>query len=186
MKKITILLFSGTTLLSSSLSIAQPSYPSYQPPVVENQPNAFYSPSDSSHPSNQINWLRSYSEAVALSQSTSKPIAILFTGTGWCPACMKLERTVLTHPEFAQAVSQRFVFLKAEFPDYSEPAIMASPYKSLLDRYGINAFPTIVVTNTNGQMLYTVNYREGGPQMYAQDLLKKLQQVNSMNSPHYP
>lgn len=120
-----------------------------------------------------INWLRTYSEAISLSQSTSKPIVILFTGTGWCPACMKLEREVLKNPEFTQAVGQKFVFLLAEFPDYSESAVLASPYKALLDRYGVSQFPTMVVTNANGQKLYTVDYREGGARMYAQELLQK-------------
>ncbi len=172
MKKIATLCLSSLSLLSATLLMGQ-SYPSGD-----------YS--QNPYAGNQINWLRNYSDAVALSQSTSKPIAILFTGTGWCPACMKLERAVLNNPEFTQAVGQRFVFLKAEFPDYSEQAVMASPYKPLLDRYGINEFPTIVVVNTNGQLLYTVNYREGGPQAYAQELLQKLNQGSSMtpNSHH--
>jgi thioredoxin-related protein len=187
MKKISSLLLSSIILLSSSGLIAQSSY---YPLASGTSSYKAYAPSagDYSAPSysnQQINWLRSYSDAVALSQSTSKPIAILFTGTGWCPACMRLERTVLTQPDFAQAVGQKFVFLKAEFPDYSEPAVMASPYKPLLDRYGVNQFPTIVITNANGQMLYTVNYREGGPQVYAQELLQKLNQGGSMNSPQY-
>lgn len=122
--------------------------------------------------SSQINWMRNYSDAVALSQSTSKPIAILFTGTGWCPACMKLEREVLANPEFTQSVGQKFVFLKADFPDYSESAISASPFKPLLDRYSVSAFPTIVVVNANGQKLHTVNYQQGGARVYAQELLK--------------
>ena len=170
MKKIGTLLLSTIALLSSSLLMAQPGYSSYP------STGKSYSPPSEHYASQSINWLRSYAESVALSQSTGKPIAILFTGTGWCPACMKLERLVLNHPEFTQAVAQRFVFLKAEFPDYSEAAVMASPYKPLLDRYGVNAFPTIIVVNANGQMLFTVNYREGGPQLYAQELLQKLNQ----------
>lgn len=129
-----------------------------------------------------LHWLASYSEAVALSQSTSKPIAILFTGTGWCPACMKLEREVISNPEFAQAIGEKFVFLKAEFPDYSESSVIASPYKPLVDRYGIKEFPTIVVINANGQLLYTVRYRQGGPQAYTQEMLQKLQQTGNVNS----
>jgi len=142
-----------------------PSYPQSQPS---------YSPTPQS--SNQINWLRSYSDAVSMSQSQSKPIAILFTGTSWCPACMKLERSVLNHPEFIRAVSQKFVFLKAEFNEYSEQAVMASPYKPLLDRYGVNSFPTIVVVNSNGQQLFRVSYKEGGPMTYAQEMLQRLNQ----------
>lgn len=172
MKKLATLVFSSALLLSSNFLTAQPSYP----PGGYPQSNPGGYPTSNSYAANQINWLRSYADAVALSQSTSRPIVILFTGTGWCPACMKLERQVITRPEFAQAVGQKFVFLKAEFPDYSEGSVMASPYKPLLDRYGVDAFPTIVVVNANGQQLFTVNYREGGPQMYAQELLQKLQQ----------
>ncbi len=190
MKKLSTFVLSSIFLLSSNFLMAQPSYPPSGYPMggpgggypAGGYPAGGYSGQQPSYASNQINWLRSYSEAVALSQSTSKPIVILFTGTGWCPACMKLEREVITRPEFAQAVGQRFVFLKAEFPDYSEPAVMASPYKSLLDRYGIDAFPTIVVINANGQQLYRVNYREGGPQMYAQELLQKLNQMQAGGS----
>jgi cytochrome oxidase Cu insertion factor (SCO1/SenC/PrrC family) len=87
---------------------------------------------------------------------------------------MKLERQVLQRPEFAQAVGQFFIFLKAEFPVYSESAIASSPYKALLDRYNVNNFPTMIVVNADGQQLYTVNYREGGPQAYIQDLLQNL------------
>jgi thiol:disulfide interchange protein len=177
MKTITTLLFSSALLLSSTLLMAQSTYSS--------NPSGGYSSNNGSNtsvPSSQINWQRSYSEAVALSQSSSKPIVILFTGTGWCPACMKLEREVLTRPEFAQAVGQKFVFLKAEFPDYTESSVMASPFKPLIDRYGINAFPTLVVVNANGQQLYTVNYLDGGPQVYAQELLRNLNQAGSQNS----
>lgn len=176
MKKFSLVLC-GTLLLSSTQLMAQPSY------------NGGYSsntPANESYPSGQIHWLNNYSEAVALSQSTSKPIVILFTGTGWCPACMRLEREVLTRPEFAQAIGQKFIFLKAEFPNYSENSVMASPYKPLLDRYGVKAFPTIVVINASGQELFRVNYRAGGAQSYAQELLQKLNQSGAQNAVNYP
>lgn len=159
--KILSILF-ATCLFSSKLVFAQMGMPS---PGYYDQNSM-----------EKIHWINNYRDAVSLSQSTSKPIAILFTGTNWCPACMKLERTVLRHPEFERALSQRFVFLKAEFPDYSESAVAASPYKTLLDRYGVNQFPTIVVVNSNGQMLFTVNYRDGGPQTYIQEMLQKITQ----------
>ena len=124
-------------------------------------------------PSAGINWLTTYSEAVAQSQSTSKPIVILFTGTTWCPACMNLEREVIKKPEFAQLVGNKFIFLKAEMPGFSSEA---SPFKPLVERYGINAYPSIVVVNANGQLLYRVNYRQGGPRAYADELLQKLGQ----------
>lgn len=171
MKKLIYLMLSSMAILASMSVEAQSSYPGNDFSRQQNTQNL-----------SKINWLHSYSDAVALSQSTSKPILILFTGTGWCPACMKLERDVLTRPEFAQVVGQKFVFLKAEFPDYSESSVMASPFKPLLDRYGVDAFPTMVVVNSNGQQLYVVNYREGGVQMYTQELLQRLNQNTSSSS----
>ncbi|MFI0435239.1 MAG: thioredoxin family protein [Parachlamydiaceae bacterium] len=176
MKKNMMFILSSIALLSSSFLAAQSRYSS-NPQGSGMSPNysAGYQ-SSNQYVGHQINWQSNYSDAVSMSQSSSKPIVILFTGTNWCPACMRLEKTVLNHPEFTQAVSQKFVFLKAEFNDYSEAGMMTSPYKPLLDRYGVNAFPTIVVINPNGQLLYTVNYRDGGPQLYAQELLQKLNQ----------
>lgn len=164
MKKFAMLFLSGIFFLGLTHLSAQP-YSAGGYPVQRT--------SQALHP---INWLISYSDAVAAAKSSSKPIAILFTGTGWCPACIKLEREVLTNSEFAGAVSQSFVFLKAEFPDYSPGAVAASPYKFLIDRYNITMFPTIVVIDPNGQQLYTINYGQKGAQAYAQELLQKLQQ----------
>jgi thiol-disulfide isomerase/thioredoxin len=123
----------------------------------------------------RINWLNNYQEAVSQSQATGKPIVLLFTGTNWCPACMKLEKEVLTTSEFAGGVGGRFIFLKAEFPDYSEEAIKSSPYYPLLQNHGIDTFPPMVIVNANGQRLYTVNYQAGGPSVYINQLLRKFQ-----------
>lgn len=124
----------------------------------------------------KIAWQPNYNGAVSLARTTSKPILILFTGTNWCPACMKLEREVLTKPEFARTVGDKFVFLKAEFPSYTAESIHASPYKFLLDRYQVDSFPTMIVIDVEGNVLFTVNYQAGGPDAYANELLNKLNQ----------
>lgn len=119
----------------------------------------------------QINWLTNYDQAINQSKINAKPVLILFTGTAWCPACVKLERDVLNQPEFIQAVASRFVFLKAEFPDYSQGGTNASPFKALLDRYNVNSFPTLIAINSAGQPLFTVPYQTGGMQAYIQQLM---------------
>ncbi len=84
MKKMKGLLFTGILLLSSTL-LAQPNNYSpnnYSPNPYANSPNP---PSFNSASVGSINWAKSYTDAVALSQSTSKPIVILFTGTKLVP-----------------------------------------------------------------------------------------------------
>ncbi|MBS4163501.1 Uncharacterized protein PRO82_000804 [Candidatus Protochlamydia amoebophila] len=189
MKKITTFLISGTLTLTAIIPLFgqslsnQQAYPNqtYAQPTTKEQMNQSktYDQSSRHFGSQNLNessltWITNYHEAVAQSQSTGKPILLLFTGTNWCPACMKLEKEVLTKPEFAQGVGNQFIFFKAEFPDYGEDAIMSSPYSTLLHRYNINAFPTLVVINASGQLLFTVNYKAGGPAVYINELLQKL------------
>jgi thiol-disulfide isomerase/thioredoxin len=131
--------------------------PQYRPPVQQAV-------------ATRINWLANYTEAANQAKAENKPIVVLFTGTSWCPACMKLEAEVLKRPEFARGVGNNFVFLKAEFNDYSEEGMRNSPYRSLMERYNVNAYPTFVVIDAAGQLLYKVNYQSGGPAAYVQAL----------------
>lgn len=178
------LLFVAVPSLASSQQFSQPYEQSSYGLSNQSQPGPFES---HMYTPGKLNWLSNYQEAISHSQSSGKPIVILFTGTHWCPACMKLEKEVLNKPEFAQAVGNRFIFLKAEFPDYAEEAMSASPFRSLLDRYRVDAFPTMVVINTSGQRLYTVNYQAGGPGVYINELLQKLNPGQySGHQPSYP
>lgn len=148
--------------------------------LVEGQQRQFPTSVDNeTYSSGRIEWQSDYNGAVALSQRTSKPIVILFTGTTWCPACIQLEKNVLTKPEFANGVGDKFIFLKAEFPRNSADAMGSSPHKFLVDRYHVDRFPTIIVVDAGGQELFRVNYQSGGPDTYINELISKLNQYRS-------
>lgn len=166
----------GYYILNPSNSTTVPQSTSYyqqnpKPAQTQAQTQTYQQPAQAPV-SNRINWTTRFSDAAAQANAQRKPIVILFTGTSWCPACIKLEREVLNQPEFARAVGNNFIFLKAEFPDYSESGMRASPYRNLMERYNIEAFPTFIVINPNGQQLGVVNYQYGGPSAYAQQLLR--------------
>jgi thioredoxin-related protein len=121
-----------------------------------------------------IKWNNNFADAQQQARATGKPLFIFFTGSGWCSWCIKLEDQVLNRDEFIKMVSDRFIFVKADFPDYTEDAIMSSPYRPVMERYGVESFPTIVVTDSNGKQLFTTGYLAGGPINYANKLLNKL------------
>lgn len=154
-------LLASSLCLFSTVLMAQVPLPgnTYAPPASSSQA---YAPQ-------QIHWLTNYDEAVSLAQQSSKPIVMLFTGTTWCPPCQQLERKVIHHPAFAQAVGNRFIFLKLEFID---PATANSPYKFLVDRYNIQNFPTMIVVQPNGQFLFQVNCMIKQPEAVANQLLR--------------
>lgn len=171
-----IALLLGSCLFASSFTYGQ-SFSNSQP----------QNPGRSFHESNSgqfspIVWVKSYDEAIRLSQASSKPIVILFTAARLCPACVLLERDVLQHPQFNQALSEKFIFMKAQFPDLTENSVASSPYKALMDRNGVNAFPKMVVIDANGTRLFDVDYQSGGKDrnertdLYVQNFLQKLSQ----------
>jgi thioredoxin-related protein len=161
MKKITIGLLSAFLSLSTLQVSAQ---------VVPPAPKTNYA---------TINWCDSYSDSVRQAQAKSKPLLILFTGTAWCPACIKLEREVLNRSDFANAVGDKLVFYKAEFNDPSPEALESTPDKVLLDRYNVSAFPTMVVVDHTGRQLFTVPYTGGKANDYVNDINQKLQSYQS-------
>lgn len=122
----------------------------------------------------QVQWETNVDAGIQKAQKVSKPTLILFTGSDWCTWCVRLEQEVLNQPAFAQAMQDRVVFVKADFPDPSEAAIMRSPNKAAMDRYGVEAFPTFVAVDAQGRKLFTMGYLKGGPDNYAREIQNRL------------
>lgn len=123
--------------------------------------------------SGRIKWLTNVDEAIQLSNKTSKPIVLFFTGSDWCSWCIKLEDESLNTPEFADAVSDKFIFVKLDFPINRQlaPEITAQN-KRLQKQYSVNGFPTIVIVDAQQHQLGTTGYRPGGGKQYGLSLLK--------------
>ncbi len=122
----------------------------------------------------QINWLTNYSDALNLAQSSSKPIVLFFTGSDWCHWCIKLERESLDTREFAQAVGDKFIFVKLDFPVNSTlPSNISTQNKQLQSKYNVRGFPTLIIIDAQQQkQIGKTGYRAGGGRSYAQHLLK--------------
>ena len=156
------------------------SLPALQLPAQQTPPS-YHTPSMASK--GYLDWCDTYSESIAKAKASSKPLLILFTGSGWCPACLKLEKEILVKPEFIQGVANHFVFYKSEFSDPSPQGLAANPDSVLLDRYNIKFFPTILVVDSNGNQLFTLGYQAGGAAAYVSELTKKLGAIKNLR-PH--
>jgi protein disulfide-isomerase len=127
-----------------------------------------------------IRWLDDYEQAINESKSTSKPILLLFTGTGWCAYCDKLEEEVLNTPDFARAVGNKFIFVKVNYPTPDNlPAKLAAQHKQLQEKYDIRGFPSVILIDSQQKKIGSTGYRSGGGQAYAQHLQKIVQDYNN-------
>lgn len=124
---------------------------------------------------NQIQWLTNYDEAVKISQSTSKPMLLFFTGSEGCTWCIKLEKESLHTPEFAQTVGDKFVFVKLDFP-LNRINEASAQNKRLQQQFDITGFPVIILLDSHQKKIGQTGYRPGGGKQYAQHLLKMLEE----------
>lgn len=120
--------------------------------------------------SSKIQWLTSYEDAVKQANTTSKPILLLFTGTDWCPYCVKLEKEILSTPEFANYAGDKFIFVLLDFP--SNTNLHTPQNKELRKKYNIAGYPTIVVVDNKGQKIGSIGYEQVSGKQYAERLLK--------------
>lgn len=122
----------------------------------------------------QLQWYTNYQEAREVAKTASKPIAILFTGSDWCTWCHKLDQEALSTPEFANAVGDRFIFLKLDFPLNSTlPPDVTAQNKQLQRKFNVQGYPTVVIVDPKEEKLIgSAGYRQGGGKAYAQYLLK--------------
>lgn len=130
----------------------------------------------------EIQWLTNYDDAVKESTATSKYILMLFTGSDWCPWCQKLDKEVMSSPEFAEAVGSKFVFLKVDFPAHTKLSSTQLKHNTdLKEKFGVKGFPTLIILDEKQQKIATVGYRQGGAKAYAEFLESTVTEYNGYN-----
>ncbi|MFD2562078.1 thioredoxin family protein [Aquimarina rubra] len=127
-------------------------------------------------------WKYDFDEAIALAKEKDQNIVLLFTGSDWCPPCIKLERKVFSDPKFKEFANQNFVWVKADFPKRKKnrlSEIQQEKNNKLAERYNKKmVFPVILVLDKEGKVLGATGYRR----MSAQRYIKLLSTFDSFGS----
>ena len=118
-------------------------------------------------------WIDDFDEAKRLAAKERKLILVDFSGSDWCGWCMKLDAEVFSTEEFMAKASDNFILLMIDSPRdktrLSEKAAMQNP--GLVRQYVIRGYPTVLILNSYGDVLYeTSGYRAGGPTAYLKHL----------------
>src|SRR5437773_945905 len=96
-------------------------------------------------------WLHEFDEAATVATRLGKDILIDFSGTDWCGPCKRLWDQTLSRPEFIELASRRFVLLDIDnLAREAMPEGRKERYDALQKRYGIRAFPTLVMATAEG------------------------------------
>ena len=120
-------------------------------------------------------WTESLKEAQAAAKSSGKPILVNFTGSDWCPWCIKLEKEIFASDEFKKWASANVVLMTADFPRSKQQAAdLKQQNKALAAQFKVTGYPTVVFMDADGTELGRSGYIEGGAEHWVQSAGKKL------------
>lgn len=105
-------------------------------------------------------WYTDFAAAKKAAATAQKPILALFTGTEWCPWCVKLEKEILAKPEFIAYAKTSLILYKA---DFKRDGSASAEAKTLRSVYGVEGYPTVIITDASGKKYGETGYTRKGP-----------------------
>lgn len=104
-------------------------------------------------------WFTNFHEAKAEAEKKNLPMFLFFTGSDWCPWCERLTAETLDTAKFRDFVKDKFVLVFLDFPRKSIlPEAVEWQNKKLSNRYGVEGFPTVIITEPNGRKIVELGY----------------------------
>jgi protein disulfide-isomerase len=112
----------------------------------------------------ELKWFTSFDQAQAEAEKSGKPILADFTGSDWCPWCMKLRQEVFDTKQFKEWAAKSVVLIEVDFPrNKPQDDATKKANQALAAKYGIRGYPTVVFLTADGKVLGQSGYQAGGP-----------------------
>jgi thioredoxin-related protein len=112
-------------------------------------------------------WSTDAESAARTAREEQRDLLLLFTGSDWCPPCIKLEQQILGQPEFQSKAPEEFVLVKFDFPQNTPlPQELEVQNNAWASRFGIEGFPTVVLLDQDLKPYAFTGFRDEGPQAY--------------------
>ncbi len=108
-------------------------------------------------------WTNSLKEAITRARSENKYIMALFTGSDWCEYCKLLDQEVFSTQAFSNWAEKNVIKLYLDFPKFHRlPDNISAQNIAIIQKLGIQGFPTVVFFTPRGEPLTSLGYLEGG------------------------
>jgi len=129
-------------------------------------------PPASAEPNLELTWGTDLPAALNQARSESKRVLLDFTGSDWCPWCIKFDREVLSTDTFAAYARDKLLLVLLDFPRTKpQSATLKQANEALAKQFGVKGYPTYVLLDDAGKELgRQVGYAEGGPEAFIAEL----------------
>ena len=122
-------------------------------------------------PAGTAGWTTDYAAAMARAKEENRHVFLFFTGSDWCGWCMRLQKEILTTPEFARFASEKLVLVELDFPrSKPQAAAVKAQNQQLARKFEIRGYPSVIVLDGSGRKVGQLGYQEGGPGPFIQKL----------------
>jgi thioredoxin-related protein len=112
-------------------------------------------------------WFNNFHDARVAAKKAKRPILATFTGSDWSDWSAKLKEQILDSKEFRAWAADKVVLFTADFPKQSALASTTKAQNAeLAQRYGIEAFPTVLILDADGKKLGEIAYDPAGPKAW--------------------
>lgn len=117
-------------------------------------------------------WSTDFSRSLEQARADGKTVLLDFTGSDWCPWCIKFDHEVLETAQFASYAQSKLELVLVDFPrTQPQDAALKQANRALADRYHVTGYPTFVLVNYAGNELgRQVGYMAGGPSAFIAEL----------------
>ena len=124
-------------------------------------------------------WTDDYDAALKRAAAEKKLVLADFSGSDWCGWCKKLDREVFDTEEFRKGATNDYVLLMVDSPQdqelLSEKAKKQNP--KLVEKYEVRGFPTVLVLDAKGEVVFQGGYEKGGPKKYLKMLRRGVKEA---------
>ncbi len=113
------------------------------------------------------NWNEDFEKASSEAKTSGKYLLLNFSGSDWCPWCIKLDSEILSHEAFKTFAKENLVCVSIDFPRKKyQSQERKEENKKLMKKFKVRGFPTVIILSPDGELIGTTGYRRGGPERY--------------------
>ena len=118
-------------------------------------------------------WLTDLPQALAKAKAENKKVLVDFTGSDWCPWCIKLQKEIFQQDAFVEFAKKNLVLVEVDFPRAkAQSAELKKANQALSKQYGIEGYPTVLVFDSQGKQMGKLGYLAGGAKAFLGELEK--------------
>ena len=112
----------------------------------------------------ELTWRTDFAEASKQAAQEHKYILLDFTGSDWCPWCIKMDKEVFDQSQFSDFAGKKLILVKVDFPrKAAQSPAEKSQNEELAKKYAIEGFPTYILLDSSGkEVRRQVGYLQGG------------------------